>query len=465
VTALTLDLGTSSTKAALWSGNEITALVRVPVATSHPESGRAEQDPEDWWRSVIDACSRLRTAAPDAYAAVDSLGCSAARETFACFDENLTPLSPGILWSDTRGSDQFVPFGDPAAFRHRTGVLLSGGCQAATVAWVRQHHPAWFEHAAWILSPRDYVLARLTGSVRTEMTLASRTGFYALNGDFIGDRELAARLPPVIPSLELTPVLHGRDLALPTDVAAILGAGDRACEVIGVGAAVGAPMVSWGTTVNVSVPLPGPPELVSVAQISRAPDGSYLLEAGLSTGGSAFDWLASLTGWSSTELLDAAAQVAPGSNGVVAFPWLHGARAPWWHPSGRGAFVGITGSHGPPDLARAFLEGIALDAARAVELLAPEAATLFLAGAGARNALWQSLLAAVSECRVTIRASAEAATVGARALLAIAHGDTPALEALNPVRSIVAPQPALVETYRDVRAASDQVARALLGDA
>ena len=462
MTVLTLDLGTSATKGALWSGDELTTIARAPITTSHPASGRVEQRPDDWWQSVGHVCTELRRAAPDAYAEIDSLGCSAARESFACFDRSLNPVSPGILWSDTRGSDQLSSFGDPSVFRQRTGVLLSGGCQAAKVAWVRHHEPAWFDDAAWILSPRDYVLARLTGTPHTDPTLASRTGFYALNGDFIGDRAVAQRLPPVIPSLQLKPMAQARELALPAGVSAILGAGDRAAEVIGVGATPNAPMVSWGTTVNVSIPHPGRPDVVPVAQISRAPDASYVVEAGLSTGGSAIDSLASLTGWGPESLLAAAADVAPGAGGLLAFPWLHGARAPWWHPSARAAFVGITSAHGPPDFARAMIEGIALDTARAVSLLTRKPTTLFLAGAGARNQLWRSILAAVTEASVTIRAHTEAATVGARILVALARGEQADIERRNPIRAVELPEPALMNAYQEVRATSDDVARALL---
>jgi xylulokinase len=462
VTVLTLDLGTSSTKAALWSGPELVELVRAPIPTEYPRPGLVEQQPEGWWQSVADACAALRDAAPSEYARLDTLGCSAARETFACFDSSLEPLSPGILWSDSRAGDQLAAFGDPAVFRLRTGVLLGEGCQAAKVAWVRQHEPSWFVRAAWILSPRDYVLARLTGEVRTEPTMASRTGWYELDGQFIGDRALAERLPAVVPSLRLFGVPSAGELALPSGVAAILGAGDRACEVVGVGATATEPMVSWGTTVNVSVPHEGPSDVPPAAQVSRGAASRYLAEAGLSAGGEALEWLATLTGSSSEALLNAAADVAPGADGVLAFPWLHGARAPWWHHGARAAFTGVTSAHGASHLARALIEGIAFDTARSAELLTDSVETLLLAGAGAESSLWRSILAAVTSASVTVRQHADAATAGARALATVARGTGPDLDALNPVRTIEQPRAELVETYRRVRGASDVTARALL---
>ena len=50
---LTLDLGTSATKAALWHGAELVGIARVPLTTVAPSPGRAEQNPESWWTSVM----------------------------------------------------------------------------------------------------------------------------------------------------------------------------------------------------------------------------------------------------------------------------------------------------------------------------------------------------------------------------------------------------------------------------
>ena len=111
-------------------------------------------------------------------------------------------------------------------------------------------------------------------------------------------------------------------------------------------------MVSWGTTANVSVPHPGPVgALPTVAAVSRGALGGFLVEAGLSASGAALDWLERLTGRPTEVLLTEAAASPPGANGVLALPWLHGARAPWWQPDAHAAFVGLTGAHGPAELA------------------------------------------------------------------------------------------------------------------
>ncbi|HWW44967.1 MAG TPA: FGGY-family carbohydrate kinase, partial [Acidimicrobiia bacterium] len=185
---------------------------------------------------------------------------------------------------------------------------------------------------------------------------------------------------------------------------------------------------------------------------------------GLSAAGAALEWVASLTGRSRDDLLAGAADVAPGAGGLFAFPWLQGARAPWWHPDARAVVAGVTSAHGPAQLARAVLEGIALDAARSVELVAPSATGVALAGAGARDPTWVAIVAALTGRPVARRRLDDAASAGARLLAATpdASADDITADTVNPIVEVAAPDLSLVEAYRPVRAASDVLAARLL---
>jgi sugar (pentulose or hexulose) kinase len=468
-TVLTLDLGTSATKAALWHGTELRALARATLATSHPHPGYAEQEPASWWQSVIEACAQVRGDAGVALDSIEAVSFSAARETFALYDDDLGALTPGILWSDRRADEDADRLGDPATFRATTGVVLNAGTHAAKLAWVARGLPDAMARARWVLAPRDVVVARMTGAVVTDETLASRTGLYALTGDWLGDARAryGELLPRVVSSDtvvgELTPDA-ARDLGLPRGARVVAGAGDRACEVLGTAASPSVPMVSWGTTANVSVPHAGPAgALPADAAVSRGALGGFVVEAGLSAAGAAIAWLSSLTGRTHDDLLTAAAGVPPGARGVVALPWLAGARAPWWRPDAHAAFIGLTDAHGPAELTRAVVEGVALDTARCLELIAPASQELVIAGGGAGDNLWRLVLASVTGCRVTRRAVDDGASVGARLLAAAALDETLDVDDLNPVVAREDADSSLVAAYRPVRAASDAAAGALLG--
>jgi xylulokinase len=259
--------------------------------------------------------------------------------------------------------------------------------------------------------------------------------------------------------------IHGpEDLGLRTGIRVVVGGGDRACEVLGTGADATSPMVSWGTTTNVSVPHPGPVDaLPRVAAVSVGALGGFVVEAGLSASGAALDWLARLCGRPTEVLLTEAAASPPGANGVVALPWLHGARAPWWQPDAHAAFAGLTGATGPGELARAIVESVAYDVQRCLELVASDATELSVAGGGAQSQLWRDVLAATTGLPLVRRAVDDAASAGARLIAGAAEVDAAVeLEQLNPVVARDEPDAALRDRYVDARHESDALARAML---
>jgi sugar (pentulose or hexulose) kinase len=469
VSTLTLDLGTSATKATLWSGAELISVARAPIPTEHPRPGWAEQDPQCWWRSVVDACGEVRARAPAVYDGVDAVGFSAARETFALFDVDLAPLGPGVLWSDRRAQESVDALGDPAGFRARTGVVLNAACCAAKLWWVATYARDSFDAARWVLAPRDWIVARLTGEVVTEPTLESRTGLSDLDGGRTGPvtARMGDRLPPAIATTATLPVRGGDDvaaLALRPGVRVVPGGGDRACEVLGTGADAATPMVSWGTTTNVSVPHPGPAAVLpGTAAVSRGALEGFVVEAGLSASGSALAWLARLTGRDHGDLLALAGRGSePGARGVVALPWLNGARAPFWRADANAAFLGLSSAHDVADLSRAVVEAVACDVTRCVELLAPDARAIALAGGGTADDLWRAVVTAATARDAIRRRHDESASVGARMIIAAALEEDLELDDVNPVREVTAPEPSLVDALARVRARSDRAAEAVL---
>jgi xylulokinase len=468
--ALTFDLGTSATKAALWSGTEILGVARGPLDTSYPQPGWAEQAPDAWWQSVVDSARRLRRRRRGAYRAVGAIGFSATRESFALVDRELRAHGPGILWSDTRAvaeADEIAAaWGGAEAVRATTGAYLNASACPAKLAWVARHRADDLAAARWILAPRDLVVAHMTGEVVTDPSLASRTALFGYEEGWLpAARELIGdRLPPVRPSATVVGGLTGDAagaLDLPVHTPVVLGAGDRACEVLGTSATRDGPMVSWGTTTSLSIPIGGD-ERPEIGIVTRGALGGNVWEAGLSAGGAALAWLARLTGRSHDDLLAAAARVEPGAGGVVALPWLTGARAPWWRPDAQAAFVDVAAADGPAEMARAMVDAIALDVARSKELLAPEARELHLAGGGAENAMWQAALAGTTGLPVVRRACDEAGSVGARIVVGAALGQPVDVNVLSPVAERIEPDLSLVEAYRTVRRRSDAVAAAFL---
>ena len=98
------------------------------------------------------------------------------------------------------------------------------------------------------------------------------------------------------------------------------------------------------------------------------------------------------------EMSTAAAGVEPGAKGLLFLPYLIGERSPHWNPLARGAFVGLTMSHGRAEMARAVLEGVAFNLKMILDAFLEQRAAIQamrLIGGGARSALWRQILADV----------------------------------------------------------------------
>ena len=95
--------------------------------------------------------------------------------------------------------------------------------------------------------------------------------------------------------------------------------------------------------------------------------------------------------------LDAAAeQVAAGANGLLFLPYLLGERSPHWNPLARGAFVGLAMPHDKATMARAVLEGVALNLRLILDTFraqVPGINAIRLIGGGSKSPLWRQILA------------------------------------------------------------------------
>ncbi len=471
---LAIDLGTSVTKAATWDDDGLIGGGRAHLATVYRGQGTAEQDASTWWRALVDACSAAgAVTGADGLDLVDGVVFAAARQTFVPVTAEGEPVGPALVWSDRRGVAESAELakgcGGTDAVRRRTGTVLDGAAVAAKVAWLASHEPGRLAKSAWILSARDLMVWKLTGVVSTDATLASVTGLYDLEGREVPELVGAAagKLPEVVAADTVIGKLRSepaRALGLRAGVPVVIGAGDRPCEVLGTGACPERPMVAWGTTANVSIPLAKLPDIVPAGvTLTRTALGGWMLEGGLSAAGSLLAWLGDLTGISVEDLAGRAAARPPGAGGLLALPWLGGARAPWWRDDAQAGFVGLRVEHGPADLARAVLEAVAFDVARCLETMrsaSVEPNGLALGGSAGSGPAWTQVLTGITGLPAVQRRSGEAAMAGAALLASEALGAGFHLDRLDPVAAETAPPPETVLRYAELRPGADRVAAA-----
>jgi xylulokinase len=471
---LTIDLGTSVTKAGFWNEQGLVASGHSGLTVNRPGGGRAEQDPSTWWPSVLEACTAAARAAGSGPPSVDAVVLAAARQTFVPVAASGRPLGPALLWSDRRAGAEAAGLaaacGGPDEVRRRTGAVLDGAAVGAKVAWLARHEPDRLSGAAWLLSPRDLMVWDLTGVLATDPTLASATGLFDADGrevqELVGPA--AGRIPEVVdPDTVVGKVRPepARNLGIDPGTPVVIGAGDRACEVLGAGATVDRAMVAWGTTANVSVPvgrLPG--QIPAALTATRGAMGGWLLEGGLSAAGALLAWLGGVTGRSTGELADQAGLSPPGAGGVLALPWPGGARAPWWCDQSGAGFLGLGYEHGPADLARAVFEAVAYDVARCLDATSAAGfppGGLTIGGSTATGPVWIEVLTGVTGLAATRRRSGEAAMAGAALLASSALGLGFELERLDPVVAETRPRLDIAARYAELRPDADRIAAAV----
>ena len=235
------------------------------------------------------------------------------------------PIGKGILWSDHRAAAEARALaermGGDDINRARTGIPLDAGAVAAKLAWLAENEPQRLQAADLILSPRDFIVFRMTDQVVTDATFASRSGLYDFDGNAV--RELAGpalgKLPTVVASDTVVGQLKsvpGAELGLRPGIPVVIGAGDRQCEVLGSGASE---RPSHGELGHHGQRLcAGPGAAGTVTRRCRGHArrrGGWLLEGGLSAAGSFLAWLGRLLDRTPDELARLAGESPPGRAG------------------------------------------------------------------------------------------------------------------------------------------------------
>jgi xylulokinase len=421
-----LDVGTTGVKAlALSPAGDVLARAEEAYELSTPHAGWAEQDPEDWWRAAERALARLG-GPPTA------IGLSGQMHGLVVLDERERVLRPAILWNDQRTGAECAEIEERVGLARLidlTGNRALTGFTAPKLLWLRRHEPETYARIAHVLLPKDYVRLRLTGEHAIDVADASGTLLFDVAGrrwsrEMVEALELdASWLPRTLESPELSGTTAD-------GVPVAAGAGDQAAAALGVGVDRPGPVsVVLGTSGVVFAALPAfaADRQARVHSFCHAvPGGWHAMGVMLSAAGS-LRWLRDTvaSGLEYDELIAAAANWGPGSEGLTFLPYLTGERTPHADPDARAAFAGLTIRHDLGAFVRAVLEGVAYGLRDSFELLRelgvdPQAG--HASGGGARSEQWLRILASVLGLPIRRAATDEGSAFGAALLGGVAAG-------------------------------------------
>ncbi|HJS55282.1 MAG TPA: FGGY family carbohydrate kinase [Chitinophagaceae bacterium] len=174
---LGFDIGSSSVKATLLeiaSGKTVASAFSPSseMPMDSPQPGFAEQDPDMWWRELVNAVNRLHQQTSFNGDEVAAIGIAYQMHGLVCVDKSLKPLRPSIIWCDSRavkiGDKAFKELGEKYCLKNF--LNSPGNFTASKLRWVKKNEPEVYKNIYKIMLPGDYVAMRLTNEPATTIS-------------------------------------------------------------------------------------------------------------------------------------------------------------------------------------------------------------------------------------------------------------------------------------------------------
>ncbi len=452
------DVGSQGTNAGLYAADgTLVASAYEGYDLSFPHPGWAEQDPTAWTTAVIDTVGKLVQEVPEGASAIKGLSFGSQLDGMVACDGAGRPLRPAMIWMDRRAEDQAAALAErmsPSDFYRHVGANLDSSHAVFKALWIRDEEPDLFSEAAHFMPPGSFVLRDVTGVLAVDYSNASSLALL--------DPRTRRWSEPVLEAVGMSsaqlPMLSAGTAAvgavtsafaeatgLAGDTLVAVGCGDEMAATLGAGVySPGEVCDVVGTAEPVcaasDVPRVDPTMLVECHP--HADPEAWLLEnPGFVSGGNLRwfrDQFAPFERQSESEgkgdaydmLATEAAEVSPGSEGLVFLPCMQGAMTPEWNGAARGVFYGLTLAHTRAHMMRAVMEGSAFGLRDILEAMANaglEVRRLTIVGGGAKGRLWRQIKADVTGLPVRIPTSVETTTTGAAILAAVGAEVYPAI--------------------------------------
>lgn len=416
---LGIDIGTSSTKACLYSDEgQLVASASQDYSIHYPKPTWAEENPDDWLNATIICIKEILKKSK----VTEVIGVSISGLTPNCvpIDAKGSPIRPAIIWIDRRSEAECTWLKTEIGLEKCSKI---GGNQidayfgGPKFLWFRRNEPGLFEKAEKILLGSNYVVYHLTDSIVADHSVA---GLCAPCYD-IQKRQWSEEICEAmgIP-IDLLPELYdshkiigeitekgAKRTGLRKGTPLVTGGGDFACSTLGVGVIEeGEACEMLGTAGNILMPLSSPLFDVRLLNTSHVVEGKYLTLGSIYAGG-VLQWFRDTLGDFEKlkaeekrqpvyQILDEQASKLPiGSDGLILLPYFMGERTPIWDVYARGVYLGITPFHTKAHMYRAALEGIGYALNHIVEIVTSLGISIHEIAAvngGARSPLWRQII-------------------------------------------------------------------------
>ncbi|HEY9544490.1 MAG TPA: FGGY-family carbohydrate kinase [Solimonas sp.] len=386
---LSIDVGTQSARALVFDAQgELLAKAQQVFAKTYesPQPGWAEQDPEIYWRAIVDCCQTLWRGGEVKPQDIAAVTLTTQRSTVVCLDAAGRVLRPAIVWLDQRRAEHPPDLGLAwnTAFRLAGAhTLITQVQREAEANWLAENQPELWRDTAHFLLLSGWLNWRLCGDYVDSS--GSQVGYLPFDYKrltWAGPRDFKWRALAVrreqLPDLRAPSQTLGAltaqaadALGLPAGVPLIAAAADKACEVLGSGVVdADVAQLSFGTTATINTTQSRYLEVQRlVPAYPAAQPNAWNTEIQIYRGFWMVSWfrrefamheerLATERGVAVEVLFDELIRaVPPGAMGLTLQPyWSPGVRFPG--PEAKGAIIGFGDVHTRAHLYRAILEGL-----------------------------------------------------------------------------------------------------------
>jgi glycerol kinase len=443
---LALDQGTTSSRAIVFDhAGSIVSVAQKEFPQIFPKPGWVEHDPLDIWSSQAGVAAEALTKAGIGASDIAAIGITNQRETTLVWDRvSGEPICNAIVWQDRRTApacDRLRARKLDRLIRRKTGLVIDAYFSGTKVQWILQNvKGAKAKAKAGQLAfgtVDSWLVWNLTGGMVhvTDASNASRTMLYDITkGDWDDELLKLFDVPrSMLPDVRSSSEVYGHTSLLGTAVPIAGIAGDQQAALFGQACLKpGMAKNTYGTgcfmLMNTGTKrIASKHNLLTTVAWRIGDRTEYALEGSIFIAGAVVQWLRDgLEFFRSAPEIETLAATVRDTGGVYLVPAFVGLGAPHWNQDARGTIVGLTRGSTRAHLARAALEGIALQVKDVLEAMEADSGItlkeLRVDGGASANDLLMQLQADLLNVPVVRPKVAETTALGAAYLAGLAVG-------------------------------------------
>ena len=384
---LTLDIGTSSVRAALYDGGGgilPETFVKNERGVKITPDGGAQLDAKTAIRQVERCISDVLKKCPAETGEISYVAASCFWHSLVGIDADGEPTTPVYTWAENRPAKYVGVLREKlneAAIHNRTGARFHSSFWTAKLLWLRKDFPDIFHKTKCWLSFSDLAALKFFGAARTSVSMASATGIFDIRQN-VWDAELLEflkitpeNLPEIAESDSETFRLnkkYARRWARLKDAKWFPAIGDGAANNIGAGCfrkEKAALMIGTSGAMRVAFEGKIPAKIPRGLWCYRVDRKRIIIGGAISDGGGLYRWLTENFRLKQNEAEAKIKKRMPDGHGLTFLPFLAGERSTGYNESAAGAILGLKSSTDAFDIEQAALESVAFRFAEIFEQL------------------------------------------------------------------------------------------------